>query len=177
MTLSSMVGGARERGPPKMSTQGGAKLLKTEAVEFKNKKEKASALQYVTSAELTELEVVQKLGTFRCSFDGVDKAAKRDCVRPTQVFFAPNNYAANLFKSTVRMFSEAAIPNCKMSSRCEISLEKFCLCMHLFSTQLWCNKPCHHSSLRNCSRCKDYLNLLGSLQTHLQKTKCAKASI
>ena len=38
VTLSSMVGGARERGPPKMSTQGGAKLLKTEAVEFKNKK-------------------------------------------------------------------------------------------------------------------------------------------
>ena len=38
MTLSSKVGGARERGPPKMSTQCGAKLLKTEAVEFKNKK-------------------------------------------------------------------------------------------------------------------------------------------
>ena len=85
MTLSSMVGGARERGPPKMSTQGRAKLLKTEAVEFKKKK-KASASQYVTSAELPELEVVEKLGTFRCSFDGVDLAAERDCVRPTSVF-------------------------------------------------------------------------------------------
>ena len=63
MTLSSMVGGARERCPPKMSTQGGAKMLKTEAVEFKNKKKKkASALQYVTSAELPELEVVEKFG-------------------------------------------------------------------------------------------------------------------